>query len=331
MPETPDAHPAPSPLSPASPPAPPLPAPYRARPATLADAGAIHRLVAACEHDLLGSVETGADAVTARLTLPDLDPALDTLLVHAPGPGPCPGAEPELVGRVWVHGGRRSEVDVHPAHRGRGLGGLLLDWAEARARLMGGVRLAQPAEDCDAAAVALLLSRGYAPFVTQWLLGIAVPDEPEVPEPPAGVTVRPFRPGDEHAAHRLVEDAFGQWQKRRLPYDEWARLTVEQAAFAPAMSPVAFAGGEMVGALVALDVPGSAEGYVDRLAVRADHRGRGIAGVLLRETFRAFHRRGRRGCTLWTHSATGALTLYEHLGMSVRRSSSVYAKVLEPG
>lgn len=333
MPDSPGARPAPSPSAPppSAPPHPPLPAPYRARPATLADAGAIHRLVAACERDLLGSAETGADTVTARLTLPGLDPAVDTLLVHAPGPGPEFGAGPELVGRVWVHGGRRTEVDVHPAHRGRGLGGILLDWAEARARLAGGVRLAQPAEDLDTAAVALLRSRGYAPFVTQWLLGIAVPDEPAVPDPPAGVTVRPFRPGDEHAAHQLVEDAFGRWQKRRLPYEEWARLTVELAAFAPAMSPVAFAGGEMVGALVALDVPGSAEGYVDRLAVRADHRGRGIAGVLLRETFRAFHRRGRRGCTLWTHSGTGALSLYEHLGMSVRRSSSVYAKVLTAG
>jgi GNAT superfamily N-acetyltransferase len=272
---------------------------------------------------LLGRAETGLDAVTAHLTLPDLDPALDTLLVY--------GAGRELAARAWVHGGRRSEVDVHPAHRGRGLGGLLLGWTEARARSVGSARLAQAAEDGDPATVALLRARGYEPFVTQWLLGIAVPDEPEVPDPPAGVTVRPFRPGDERAAHQLVEDAFSQWQKRRKPYDEWARLTVERAAFAPAMSPVAFAGGEMVGALLALDVPGSAEGYVDRLAVRADHRGLGIAGVLLRRSFRAAHRRGHRTCTLWTHSETGALSLYEHVGMTVRRSSSVYAKTLPPG
>ncbi|BBB01741.1 putative acetyltransferase [Actinacidiphila reveromycinica] len=306
------------------PPLPPLPAPYRARPATLADAGAIHALVAACERDLLGDVETGPEAVAGRLALPGLDPALDTLLVHQPGPGP------RLVGRAWVHADR-SEVDVHPAHRGRGLGGMLLDWTEARARRAGGGRLAQPVEERDAAAVALLRSRGYLPFVTQWLLGIAVPDEPAVPDPPAGVTVRPFRTGDGRAAHRLVEDAFGRWQKHRLPYDEWARQTVRREAFAPAMSPVAFSGGEMVGALVALDPPDAAEGYVDRLAVRADHRGRGIAGVLLREAFRAFHRHGRHGCTLWTHSGTGALSLYEHLGMRVRRSCSVYGKALTEG
>src|SRR3712207_7256319 len=51
----------------------------------------------------------------------------------------------------------------------------------------------------------------------------------------AGVTVRPFRPGDERAAHRLTEDAFGAWQKRRKPYAEWARLTVDRTDFAPAL------------------------------------------------------------------------------------------------
>ncbi|MGJ5756125.1 hypothetical protein FB563_7592 [Streptomyces puniciscabiei] len=37
----------------------------------------------------------------------------------------------------------------------------------------------------------------------------------EVRDPPAGVTVRPFRHGDERAAYRLTEDAFGEWQPRR--------------------------------------------------------------------------------------------------------------------
>jgi GNAT superfamily N-acetyltransferase len=300
-----------------------LPEPYRSRPGAVADAGEIHRLVAACERALLGRVETAPDAVAARLTLPGVDPAVDTLLVHGPGA--------ELVGRAWVNGGRRNEVDVHPAHRGRGLGSLLLDWSEARARRLGGTRLAQAAEDADRPAITLLRSRGYAPFVTQWLLEIATREEPVVPEPPAGIRVRPFRPGDEHAAHTLLEDAFGQWQKRRKSYAEWARLTVERAAFTPALSPMAFDGDELVGALLAFDFPDRAEGYADRLAVRHDHRARGIAGVLLRGFFHAAHRRGRRTCTLWTHSETDALALYQHAGMRVRRSSSVYARELTDG
>ena len=140
--------------------------------------------------------------------------------------------------------------------------------------------------------------------------------------------VRAFRPGDEQAAYQVTEDAFDEWQQRRPSYAEWAGRTVGRPTFAPEASPVAFAGDEMVGVVLSLDVPGSQEGYVERVAVRRDQRGRGIARVLLREAFCAFHRRGMRGCTLWTHSDTGALSLYERIGMSVRRSSTVYSRTL---
>ncbi|MFD5478704.1 GNAT family N-acetyltransferase [Streptomyces hawaiiensis] len=299
----------------------PLPIGYRCRPATADDVAAIHGLVASCERALHGGAATGADSIAADLARPELDPRSDTLLVRDDAGVPA--------GWGWVHGGRRSAIDVHPGHRGRGLGSSLLTWAEARARQTGSARLVQSLPDGDTAAVRLLRSRGYAPFVTEWLLEIAMPTEPAVPEPPPGVTVRPFRPGDERAAYQLTEDAFGAWQKRRKPYEEWARLTVERATFAPALSPVAFAAGHMVGAVLALDVPGSGEGYIDRVAVRRDHRGRGIARVLLRESFRAFHRHGRRTCVLWTHSATDALSVYRRLGMTVRRSSTVYGRELD--
>ncbi|WP_316959685.1 GNAT family N-acetyltransferase [Streptomyces sp. TRM68367] len=196
---------------------------------------------------------------------------------------------------------------------------------------MGSTRLAQTLADGDRPAVALLRSHQYEPYITQWLLQIAMPAEPVVPEPPAGITVRPFGFGDERAAHQLTEDAFDEWQQRRKPYEEWARLTVERATFAPALSPVAFAGGQMVGAVLSLCIPDSDEGYIDRVAVRRDHRDRGIARVLLREAFRAFYLRGRRRCTLWTHSATGALSLYERVGMTVRHSSTVFSKAIEAG
>ncbi|TQF06893.1 GNAT family N-acetyltransferase [Kitasatospora acidiphila] len=298
----------------------PFPASYRCRAATVADARAIHDLVAACERELLGAPETEPDRTVADLTLPGIDLADDTLLIL--------NSLEQLAGWVWVHGGRRSTVDVHPDHRGKGLGGVLLGWAEARARRAGSERLSQTISNEDRAAVELLRSRGYEPFVTQWLLEIALAAEPTVPAPPPGITVRWFRPGDERAAYQLTEDAFDEWQKRRKSYQEWARRTVERDTFAPALSPVAFAGDQMVGAVLSLSVPGSDEGYVERVAVRKDHRNQGIARLLLRESFRAFHRQGHRTCTLWTHSETGALSLYQRVGMTIRRSSAVYGKAL---
>ncbi|MCC5474859.1 GNAT family N-acetyltransferase [Streptomyces barringtoniae] len=299
-----------------------LPAGYRWRPATTADVDAIHGLVAAYERALHGLAMTGADRITAELALPGLRAEDDTLLVYDGTGAPA--------GYGWVNG-RRARVHVHPGHRGRGLGGALLAWTETRARRAGSDRLAQTVADGDGAATALLRAGGYSRLVTEWLLEIALPGGPELPGPPAGITVRPFRHGDEQAAYRLTEDAFDEWQPRRKSYAEWARGTVERATFLPAASPLAFAGGELVGAVLSLDVPGHDEGYVERVAVRRDHRDRGIARTLLHETFRTFHRRGRPVCTLWTHSGTGALSLYERLGMTVRRSSTVYGKPLVTG
>ncbi|WP_328389844.1 GNAT family N-acetyltransferase [Streptomyces sp. NBC_00400] len=164
--------------------------------------------------------------------------------------------------------------------------------------------------------------------MTAWLLELARPAEPSVPQPPAGVVVRPFRVGDGPAAHVLVQDAFDDWQERRQAYEEWATHTVERAVFAPAQSTLALADGQLVGAALALDVPGSGEGSIEQVAVRHDHRGRGIARLLLRHTFRGFHRAGRRCCTLWTHSDTGALDLYQRVGMTIRHSSTVFRKDL---
>lgn len=295
-----------------------LPPGYRSRPATVHDIGPIQALIAACERDLHGRVETDTDGVAADLARPGLDPTLDTLLVFGPAG--------DLAARAWVN--RRCEADVHPEHRGLGLGGMLLAWIEARARAAGTERVVQTVPDGDAAAGALVRSHGFEPMVTAWLLSIDMPAEPVVPAPPAGITVRAFRPGDERAAHRLVEDAFADWQQRRRSYQEWAMLTVARATFAPTVSPVALAGDEMVGAVLSLDDPALGEGYVERVAVRRDHRHRGIARLLLRRAFHEFHRRGQRTCTLWTHSDTGALALYERVGMTVRRSSTVHTKAL---
>lgn len=297
---------------------PALPSGYRARPATAGDAGAIHRLVAACERELYGQVKTDPGGVAAVFARPGLVPERDTLLVHDRAGQPA--------ARAWVN--RRSEVDVHPDHRRRGLGAALLAWAEARARQTASEQIVQVVPDADAAATALLRSRGYEPLATEWLLEYAMPEEPSAPKPPAGITVRPFHPGDEHEVHQLIEDAFAAWQQRRRSYQEWALLTVERPAFAPALSTLAFTDGQLVGAVLSLDIPETGEGRIEQVAVRRDHRNRGIARLLLTHTFRAFHQQGRRACTLGTHSDTGALDLYLRVGMNIRHSSTVHRKRL---
>lgn len=298
---------------------PTLPPGYRAGPATVDDIAAISALVADCEQVVEGRVRVDAGAVAAVFARPGLAPNSDTVLVRDDRAG-------RLAAWAWVD--RRSEVDVHPGHRGRGLGAALLDWVEERALQAGSAGIVQTVPDSDAGAVALVRSRGYVPHVTAWLMEFAMPDEPSVPEVPPGLVVRQLRPGDEPAAHLLVQDAFDEWQERRQSYAEWAKHTVDRPAFAPALSPLAFRDGQLVGAALSLDVPESGEGYVAQVAVRRDQRGQGIARHLLRHAFRAFHHAGRRSCTLWTHSDTGALDLYLRAGMTVRHGSTVFRKEL---
>jgi mycothiol synthase len=241
----------------------------------------------------------------------------DTRLIHHHGG--------TLAARAWIH--RRAEIDVHPGHHGQGLGTALLQWAETRARETGTPQITQTLADNDHEAVALLKAHAYQGKVTSWLLEISHGD-PAPPRP--GITVRDYRPGDAHAVHELLENAFDEWQQRRKPYAEWSRQTIERATFAPAMSPIARHGNDIIGAVIALDDPRNPDGYIDRLAVHPAYRGQGIARHLLHRAFDAFARHGKPTTTLWTHSDTGALTLYQNIGMTVRRGSTVYQKDITP-
>ena len=83
------------------------------------------------------------------------------------------------------------------------------------------------------------------------------------------------------------------------------------------MGVVAVAGDELVGAAVLRQFPG--EGWIDQIAVKGPYQGRGIGRALLQHTFGFFH--GREPAVgLSTDSRTGALDLYLHVGMTVRRS-----------
>ncbi|GLW56019.1 GNAT family N-acetyltransferase [Kitasatospora phosalacinea] len=306
-----------------------LPAGYTARPLDpSADLPAVLDLVTACERDLHGDAAAGADAgeLSAVLARPGFDPAADALLVHGPDGSPA----------AWAWTDRRCECRVHPAHRGRRLGTALLGWMESRAVEQGVGKLVQVVADLDATGLAMLRTYGYRPKGASWLLEIALDELPGAADPgpgPEGITVRPFRGGDaqdEHEAHRVVEEAFADWKARRMDFAEWAEHAVHRETFAPERSPLAVsdADGRVVGVALALDQPGTGDGYVDSLAVDRAHRHRGIARHLLQHTFRACRDAGLSRCTLWTHSGTGALDLYLKVGMTVRYTSVVLEKSL---
>ena len=215
------------------------------------------------------------DQVAADLRRPELDLERDTLVVHA--------ANGELAGWAWVHLGKHApdrRASVVP--RGSGSGRRCSTGpssGHARPAASGWRRRSttrtRPGPSC--------CDRGVRR--TRHQLVARAADGPDgAAELPDGLTLAPYNETRAREVHELIEDAFSGFQPRRKSYDEWARLTVERSSFRPNASTLAYAGDELVGVVIALDLPDTNEGYVEQLAVRADHRSKGIARAMLDDT-----------------------------------------------
>ena len=295
-----------------------LPPGLSSRPATTADSKAIFELSATCEVDADGIAEIDEHDITAVFGRGGFDPALDTQLVFEDG---------ELVGWAELYR-RRGEGDVRPTHRSRGIGTALLEWIERRAQVRGDIEVGQTKTDANLGARDLFLARGYEPSWTSWIIRIAFDEPPPAPQSIDGIEIRPFQPSDAHDVHRVVDTAFSEWPGRDPePYEVWASDLVHPK-FAPEISPLAFDGDELVGAILVFDYPERSEGWIMQLATKATHRRRGIAQALLGTAFGWFFERGRRVAGVSTDSRTGALGLYEKVGMRVVRQYTRYTKRL---
>lgn len=288
------------------------------RPITPEDVDAITALIAVVELHDDGVAEIDRDDVAVMFERAGWDPSENTVLVFE---------EASPIAWAEVHTGR-AEADVRPDRRGEGIGSGLMAWTEERARTLGCPDVGQTVTDANRGAAELFAARGYEPGWTSWILEIEFGDEPPaVPRVPEGVSLRSYEAGrDERAVHRLTDDAFCEWPGREpVPFEEWAGFVIRHRAFSPELSCLTFDGDELVGVLLAYDYAAEVEGWIQQLATKATHRHRGIARAMMHQTFRAFHGRGKKRCGVSTDSRTGALSLYERVGMHVRRSYTRYS------
>ncbi len=295
-----------------------LPPGLRARPASRDDVAAITALVAACE---------AADDGVAEIHADDIVNLFDR--IEAEG-GEALVVEDDTGVVAWANRvAERAEADVQPIHRGRGIGTALLAWGEARARDAGLPRVRQTVTNGDTAATRLFEASGYVNSGSAWILEQALDEVAPVVQVPDGITIRPYRPSDARAVHRLIDDAFNEWAGREpVDFERWSGFVIAHPSFAPDASRLAFDGEELVGAALAFVYDGNDEGWIQQLATKATHRHRGIARALLQSEFAAFHAAGWRTAGLSTESRTGALSLYERVGMHVRRSYTWWVKDL---
>jgi GNAT superfamily N-acetyltransferase len=293
-----------------------LPAGLVARVATRRDTDAILALVSVCEAANDGVSEVHLTDIIQAFDLA----STDGILVVEDGI--------RVVAWATVVDGR-ADVNVHPDALGQGIGAALLGWTEAQARIAGRTQVRQVVTDADVAARRLFETSGYSETQTSWILEISLGEGAPTVRIPPGISLGAYELEHAEATYRVIEDAFGEAPGRDpVAFERWAAHVLDHPAFAPGLSRLAFDGDELVGAALSHDYAGETEGWVQQLATKATHRHRGIARALLGSAFGAFHATGKRTVGLSTNSRTGALTLYERLGMRIRRSYTGWSRDL---
>jgi ribosomal protein S18 acetylase RimI-like enzyme len=118
-------------------------------------------------------------------------------------------------------------------------------------------------------------------------------------------------------------EAFAGSDERVAPFDEWLPWVTGDPSYDPALVFVAVAGDAVAGVAQCWT-----EGFVKDLAVRPAFRGRGLGEALLHAVFAEFARRGVREVRLKVDAdnPTGAVRLYERVGMRELRRHAVYAR-----
>jgi len=281
---------------------------YDVRPLTPEDARAVFELMAAGELETIGVVAVEEADIVSDWQRPSFDLATQSIGVFESG---------RLVGYAEVAMGRWADAAVAADHRGRAIGTALALWTQRVSRRDGAGLVGQPVPHGSPGEV-LLRSLGYEELWTSWVL--EMPEGATIdPQPvPDGYTIRPAEDeADFRAAHGVVEDAFLEWSVReRGTYADFAAQVVLRPGFEPwQIRLMTERSGEVVGTSI-LQL-GEDCGYVSRLAVRRDQRNRGLARALLVDSFAVARERGATRSELSTDSRTGALGLYEKVGMQV--------------
>jgi mycothiol synthase len=231
--------------------------------------------------------------------------------------------------RFWI------DLRVPPGEYQDELAAALIDALEARAQY-----LAAPDAILKASVpstyefvVPLLEGRGYELARHSFRMAAELDSECEAPSWPDDITVRPFAPGtDDKAVYEVHQESFAdQFDFAREPYPDWRRWAFHEP-FDPSLWLLAEDGGEIAGVCLCRpeEYGDSQMGWISVLGVRSVWRRRGLGRALLLQTFGELQARGKRrvGLGVDASNPTGAVRLYEGVGMHVVRRFDQYQKPL---
>ena len=210
----------------------------------------------------------------------------------------------------------------------------LLDFVEERAREAapkGKVRLWTTEKAVDWRS--LVEARGYEFHRYSLRMARALEAEPGEPEWPEGISVRTFggEADEERAAYELEQETFADQGDDNVPeaFEDWRHWMLREP-FDPRLWFFAMDGAQLAGISLCRGEHAGDEsfGWVSVLGVRKPWRRRGLGSALLLHSFRELRARGkgRVGLGVRADNATGAVRLYERVGLSVERRIVWYSK-----
>lgn len=172
----------------------------------------------------------------------------------------------------------------------------------------------------------VVAARGYRLWRSSYTMEIALGDSPPAATLlPPGIEVRPYVDGrDEAVVRAAVNEAFaGDPFFYELSEGTFREFHLGARGFDPSLWLLAWDGAELAGFVLSFPerVGDPDLGWIGTLGVRAPWRRRGLGEALLHAAFRALHGRGLRrvGLGVDAENVTGALRLYERVGMHVVR------------
>jgi mycothiol synthase len=298
-----------------------------------ADRDAILALCGASEQRVIGESDMTVDEVDEMFTLPNTD-LEHTRMVHDGD---------ELVGFVWTEcdaASGESWVDVYAGPGRDAVADAIVAFAAEVAREH---RAAHPEVEtwslrsgcfADDAETSGALERGGFERVRRfWRMRIDLAGyDATVPELPAGVEILDgLDPANRRTTYEVQSTAFDDhWNHTTRPFDEWFSF-FDQPYLDPAGWWLLTVDGEPAAVCILDDSRREiSEGYVRSLGVLREHRGKGLATLLLRRAFAVYAGRGLRGVQLGVDSTspTGANHLYEGVGMRPHRVIDAWARWL---
>ena len=273
------------------------------------DSRAVWEVIAAQEKHDIGTVEIEEADLVAEWQRPSYDLAGSSVAVLDGD---------RIVAYAELMHPDRYDAAVLPDHRGRGIGTWLAGWIRDLARSRGSEIVGMPVPE-GSDGDRLLTALDYFVRWTSWVLrlpeGATIAERPL----PAGYAIRPAAEMDREQVWNVVEDAFLEWSDReKQSFDDFAAEVWQRPGFEPwQLLAVTGPDGAVVGAAFSsvADSERGTETYISRLAVHRDHRNRGLAQSLLVAAFGAGREHGAVSSCLSTDSRTGALPLYEKVGM----------------